>query len=168
MTNCIIINNEMHHKMAGIKNRKENLKEINIDLKENERKGKTYEDSKEEEEGFIYQKEINIIKIYYDKNAYQNIKKNLSNNLLEFQSYYKIKFKKLYLLLNLIVFFINTSSFLNECRQKKLLSKLSEVTLNISGKGNIKLFSDNFFQRYNHCEIYSINDTILDINKNEY
>ncbi len=51
--------------------------------------------------------------------------------------------------------------------KEKILLKFSEVTLKINGTGNIKLFSDYFFQNYQDFEIY-LNDTVSDIKKNEY
>ena len=39
------------------------------------------------------------------------------------------------------------------------LFKLSEVTLKLKVNGNTKIFSDDFFQKYNDCEIY-LNNTL--------
>ena len=113
---------------------------------------------KEKEEKFIF---------HNDKN--QNRKKTILNNLSEsqIQSYYKIKYKKLYFLLNLIVSFINICFFSCENSNEKILSKLSEVSLMINGNGNIKLFSDEFLRKYNHCDIY-VNDIFFDKKINEY
>ena len=79
----------------------------------------------------------------------------------------KIWRKNIYNILGiLIISFINASSLF--CNfNKNLLFKLSEVSLTINGTGNIKILSDNFFKKYNKCDIY-INDSLQNIASNEY
>ena len=77
------------------------------------------------------------------------------------------KFKKFYEFLRFIISFINFFSLFVKLNQKKILFKLSEITLKVKGVGNIKILSDSFFQRYNQCEIY-INGILQNITNNEY
>ena len=67
----------------------------------------------------------------------------------------------------MLIFCISTFLFLGECKRRELMFELSVVTVKVKGEGNIKLFSDKFFQAYNHCEIY-LNDNFYDEDKNEF
>ena len=47
-----------------------------------------------------------------------------------------------------------------EYNKENILSNISEVTIMINVTSNIKILSDYFFQKYNHCEIY-LNDSLF-------
>ena len=79
----------------------------------------------------------------------------------------KYKFKKLYFSLNMFIFYINIILLLCKYKQRTLFFKSSEVTLKIKETGNIKIFSDNFFKKYSHCEVY-LNDSFFGKDNNEY
>ena len=59
-----------------------------------------------------------------------------------------------------MVSLINIYFLICENNKENILSKLSEVKLKIKENGNIKLFSDDFLRKYNHCDIY-INGTFF-------
>ena len=106
--------------------------------------------------------------MFYDNYVYQDIKTtNIDNKILKTQSYFIIKFIKLYFLLNMILLFMKLLFPYCECTKENILFKSSEVTLKIKGTGNIKFFYDSFFQIYNHCEIH-LNDSFYITEKNEY
>ena len=73
--------------------RNENIKEINLNSKKTERTKIVPEDSKEEEERFAYHSKNYIRKIYYNKLAHKNRKKDRLKNSSNSQSYIKINFK---------------------------------------------------------------------------
>ena len=162
-------NKEINRKVINPKDDEKNQRNVNFkDINLNSRKTEIIKMiSKEEEEKFVCHKDNDIKVIYYDKSTYQNRKNNNLKNQSKIPSYYKIKFKKLYFIFHLIISFMNMYFLICEYNKETILSKLSEVSLKIKGIGNVKLFSDEFFRKYNNCEIY-LNDTFFDIKKNEY
>ena len=115
-------------------------------------------------EKYSNNKKIGIILL--PKVSKKKEEKFVVHNEFNLKKYCKIKFRKIYFILNIIQFFISTFLFFVECKERKLLVKSSEVIVKIEGEGNIKIFSDYFFEIYNHFEIY-LNDSLIDINKNE-
>ena len=158
MNKCIINNKVTNRKIKESKNNKENqrnehLKVIILNLLKFKRKKVIPEDSKEREERFLCHNEINKQKIYYNKIVHKNRTKALSN----------IKF---YFLLQIIISFINHFLPFFESKSNKLLFKLSDITVAIKEKGNIKIFSDDFFRKYKPIKIL-INDNLTYTNINE-
>ena len=112
---------------------------------------------------------INQIIIYTKENKINSIKIIINNNKKEkkrliFQKGNSILKSQSYFILNIILSFMNIFIILCEFNQENILSKLSEVTLKVTGIGKIKLFSDYFFGQYNNCKIY-INNTFFPCKK---
>ena len=125
------------------------------------------EDSKKGEKRLVHDNDINIRKKYYKIFIKQSKKKTNYNNLSKTQSYFNIKIRKLYFFLYMIVSFINLYLLTCKISNENIQSKLTEVTLKVKGSGNIKLFSDVFLRKYNHCEVY-LNDSLIGTKINEY
>ena len=96
------------------------------------------------------------------KKSINNKKENQQANLIDKSNKKNIKIRKNNLLILLIISLLNNSSIL--CKFK---SQSSEVTLKIKETGNIKIFSDSFFQLNNQCAI-KINNIHQNDLKNEY
>ena len=83
-----------------------------------------------------------------------------NKNLLIYQS--KFFFIKLFILI-----FMNRFSILFEFNTRNILFKLSEVTLKTKEIGTIQILSDEFFKKYNQCDVYK-NGNIQTQTKNKY
>ena len=160
-----IIENTNYHETKGNKNQRT----TKISFKERKKIIIILNNSEEEREKSILQIGNKKIKNDYDKIAKKYRKKTLINKLSKAQTYFVIKFRRLYFLLYIIELFLNMFFFFCKYNQRSILSNLSEVTLkvNTTESGNIKLFSDDFFRIYNHCEIY-LNDSLFKMNINAY
>ena len=89
------------------------------------------------------------------------IKKDLKNKIL---SVNKSKFIKFFSLFNVIISSLNLNV---KCKKGNFLYRQSEIFLKINGTGNNNILSNDFFKRYNKCEIY-INDSLQDEIKSGY
>ena len=156
-------NNRESNNITDEKNKDKNIKNDIFNSKENSKTKIKANNKKEEDKIFIYQSSINKIKPEYDINSNKERKKLNNNKLLKAQSYFIIKLRKLFLLLNIIITYMNFYALLCEYNQGSISSRLSEITLKINLSENIKLFS----QKYNHFEIY-FNNTPLEVEGNEY
>ena len=98
----------------------------------------------------------------YHKIIKKDGKKTLISNL-------SIKLRQLYVLFNIIIFFMKIASSFCDYNSENISSELSEVTLkvNVTKTNMFKLFSDYFFGKYSHCEIY-LNDSNYDNNTNKF
>ena len=172
MNKCKINNKEPNRIIKETNNYKENQinekKELNLNFNKTGMIKITCDNSKEKNDRFFCHYEINKRKIYKDKLVHKYKAKKVSIVISKSQSYYTIKYNKLqlYLLLNMIILFINIFLSFGGYNQKKFSFKSSEIKLIIKEKGNIKLFSDYFLQNYNNFNIY-LNNILIDTNKNE-
>ena len=172
MNKCIINNKEPNRIIKETNNYKENQinekKELNLNFNKTGMIKITCNNSKEKNDRFFCHYEINKRKIYKDKLVHKYKAKKVSIVISKSQSYYTIKYNKLqlYLLLNMIILFINIFLSFGGYNQNKFSFKSSEIKLIIKEKGNIKLFSDDFLQNYNNFNIY-LNNILIDTNKNE-
>ena len=139
------INRKMLENMNNLENRDINKEKINIRLTE---KIKILLYNNKKKKGVAYQSRNDMIKMYYNKIIILDRKSNI-NILLKFQAYF---------LFYWIVSLLNMFYILCEFNQGNNLSKLSEIILKVKGTGNIKLFSDDFYQIYNSFNI-NFNDT---------
>ena len=164
MNKSLISDNEIFQKIFETKETYEipiNMNLIKLELnKRSIKRNKTIH-----KQSILKYNEINIIKIHNNHIFSNNKKKTHINKLLKIQFFYGVELKNIYALLCILVSVINFIFLMGENLQKKLIFKSSEISLKIKNEGNITLFSNYFFLKYNNCEIY-LDNILIDKDKN--
>ena len=159
-------NNRMNKKKSGHKNIEENKikKDAKISSYETEKIKILKNNSKEKKKESVYLNRNNKIEMRYNTIINQDRNESCVNNLSKKHAY---KIRKLYFFQKMIILSISFLLFFCECRQRNISFKLSEITLRVNETENLKLFSNDFFQKHKNYEIY-YNSSLLYIEGTNY